>query len=387
MNQLHSNIDRTGAGQAAPGTLRCCRHGHQCGWRGRILALAIVLLGGSVSSCSREHAGTPILTAERQQSGTRFRLQAVCAVNEQIVWASGLGSTFVRTTDGGRTWQAGLVASHPDGMQFRDVHAFDARRAFLLSAGPGAQSRIYRTGDAGASWQLQYINPDTSGFLDAFSFWDADHGLVYGDNVGGTLVILRTQDGGASWSRVPAAALPVALEGEGGFAASGTCVMTGPAGQAWIGTGAGTRARVLRTDDMGETWTAVVVPIVSGPAAGIFSLACRKEETLVAMGGDLNAPVRFTRNVAISQDGGRTWRPRHAPTFPGAVYGSTYVPQTHPPILFAVGPNGAAYSPDDGQHWVAVDTTEYWAVDFASPRAGWAVGPAGRITRFSFQQQ
>ena len=101
MNQLHNNIGRARAVQEVFGTILCCRLGRQGRWRGRMMALAIVLLGGSVSSCGRENAGTLILTAEHQQSGTHGRLQAVCAVNEHIVWESGLGGFFGRTTAGG----------------------------------------------------------------------------------------------------------------------------------------------------------------------------------------------------------------------------------------------------------------------------------------------
>jgi photosystem II stability/assembly factor-like uncharacterized protein len=57
-----------------------------------------------VGSASREGP-----TVTPQVSGTTNRLQAVSAVNDRIVWASGLGGTFVRTTDGGRTWQEGVV--------------------------------------------------------------------------------------------------------------------------------------------------------------------------------------------------------------------------------------------------------------------------------------
>ena len=48
-----------------------------------------------------------------------------------------------------------------------------------------------------------------------------------------------------------------------------------------------------------------------------------------------------------------------------------------------VGPNGAMYSRDEGASWVPIDSANYWSVGFASPRAGWAVGTQGRITKLS----
>ena len=51
------------------------------------------------------------------------------------------------------------------------------------------------------------------------------------------------------------------------------------------------------------------------------------------------------------------------------------------PTVVAVGPGGSAWSADDGATWVTIDTLNYWSVGFASPRAGWAVGTRGKITR------
>ena len=41
------------------------------------------------------------------------------------------------------------------------------------------------------------------------------------------------------------------------------------------------------------------------------------------------------------------------------------------------------YSRDEGASWVPIDSANYWSVGFASPRAGWAVGTQGRITKLS----
>jgi len=49
------------------------------------------------------------------------------------------------------------------------------------------------------------------------------------------------------------------------------------------------------------------------------------------------------------------------------------------------GPKGAAWSPDEGGRWFALEGVEnYWAVAFASARAGWLVGTEGRILKVSF---
>src|SRR3989338_9884366 len=76
-----------------------------------------------------------------QSSGTQERLRAVSAVSPTVAWASGNRGTCLRTTDGGRTWRA-LNVPDADSLDFRDVEAFDAHTASLLSIGPGERSRI-----------------------------------------------------------------------------------------------------------------------------------------------------------------------------------------------------------------------------------------------------
>ncbi|MFW6088463.1 MAG: WD40/YVTN/BNR-like repeat-containing protein, partial [Gemmatimonadota bacterium] len=183
---------------------------------------------------AEDEAAAPLI--ERQASGTTSLLQAVSPVDDSVVWVSGHRGTWGRSVDGGATWTTGVVPG-ADTLQFRDVHAHSADIAWLLSAGSGELSRIYRTDDGGESWTLQWTNDEPDGFYDCIDFWSADRGAVYGDAVESELRILRTVDGGAHWTRLAGSALPEALPGEGGFAASGTCFVTGSAGRGWVATG------------------------------------------------------------------------------------------------------------------------------------------------------
>jgi len=325
---------------------------------------------------------TRLVTSE-QRSGTEALLQAVSPVSEEVVWVSGHEATVVVTVDGGATWSATVADLGDPTLQLRDVAAFDASTAFVMSSGTGAQSRIYRTDDGGASWRLQYRADHPQAFLDCMDFWDPDHGLAYGDAVDGVPFLLRTEDGGGSWTRVPAAALPPALEGEGGFAASGTCLVTGPGGRAWVATGNADRARVLRTGDSGATWTVTDAPVVAGSASGLATIQVRGEVG-VALGGVIGNDTLRSDNVALSRDGGRTWFPGGRPAMPGPVYGSALVPGAEG-LVVAVGPRGLDWSADGGATWQGGDGVTRWAVAFASGRAGWAVGPRGRITRLGFE--
>ena len=327
-------------------------------------------------------APAPILV--EQTSGVTAVLQAVSAVSDDVAWVTGHSAAVLRTLDGGATWQR-LSVPDADSLEFRDVQAFGADVAYLLAAGPGARSRIYQTTDGGRTWALQFLNPEPRAFYDCFAFFDRERGVVVSDAVDGRLVIRATRDGGAHWDLVPEAGVPAARAGEGAFAASGTCLVAHADRLAWIGTGSTMEARVYRSRDAGHSWAMATVPVISGEAAGVTSVAFRDAAHGVALGGRIADAADTNNHVAVTSDGGTTWTRAGRPPFPGAVFGSAYVPRTRPAALVAVGPGGLAVSRDDGATWSGFSTNAYWAVGFASPRAGWAVGPRGRITRIRLE--
>ena len=342
----------------------------------RLLSVAVLATGalrGSPAAAQVTHTS--------QASGTNALLIAVSAVNDRVVWASGSLGTYVRTTDGGATWTAKRVPG-ADSLQFRDVHAVDANTAYLLSIGNGDQSRIYKTTDAGANWTRQFTNPDSAGFYDCMDFWDAKRGLVIGDALGTDIAILTTVDGGAHWKRVPSASLPAAQPGEGSFAASGTCLVTRPGGHAWIVASNPEHGRVLHTADFGKTWSVDTLPITTRAGVGPQSIGFRDARHGFALGGG-NAAQAGDRFTAVTSDGGNTWTARTSPPLTTGVWGGVYVPGATQPTIVAVGPAGAVWSKDEGVTWTPIDSGNYWSVGFASPRAGWAVGTQGRITKLS----
>lgn len=359
-------------------------------WRSRAAILAALVTMACAPPGAPEPQANPVFDGDHQASALDFvptvqssntssRLQAVSAVSRQVVWASGLDGTYTLTTNGGDSWQTrrGLGDRESESLQFRDIHALDESTAYMLSAGEGDVSRIYKTHDGGASWELQFRNVEPKGFLDCFDFWDRDRGIAYGDSIDGELFVLVTEDG-ANWTRIPPSSLPAAGEGEGGFAASGTCVETGHSGLARIATGAGGNARVLTTEDYGETWSSADTPTVRGGAAGLMSVLFRSRQQGVALGGDLEQAEAFTANVAILEDGGTRWSAGGLLPFPGAAYGGAW----RQGALIAAGPGGIAGSLDSGRSWQPLSDLDTWAVDYGDDDTFWAVGPEGRITRF-----
>jgi photosystem II stability/assembly factor-like uncharacterized protein len=310
-----------------------------------------------------------------QAIDTDANFRGLSVVNAKIAWVSGTKGTYGRTTDGGRTWAAGTV---PDAgkLDFRDVEAFGESTAYLLSAGPGADSRIYKTTDGGKTWTLQFQNADPDAFYDAIAFWDDKHGLALSDPVKGRFPLLATDDGGGDWKPL-SAALPPALPNEGAFAASGTCLVTNGESDVWFATGGAKAARVFRSSDRGKTWTVSETPVAAGVAsAGIFSIAFRDAKHGLVVGGDYRKPDAGGATAAVTADGGKTWK---------------LLDSTRPycsAVAWAkdgwvtVGTSGSLVSRDDGATWKRLDRENYNSVAFTPTGEGWAVGPKGRIAKF-----
>lgn len=339
----------------------------------------------------------PKLTA--QNSGTTQGLIAVSPVDSRVVWASGRGGTFLLTTDGGEHWKAAVVPG-ADALQFRDVQGVSDKIAYLQSIGDNPTDfRIYKTVDGGATWTMQFQNQNPSAFYDCFAFWTRNRGISHSDSVNGVFPDLRTTDGN-TWQDI-SANMPLALSGEASFAASGTCVATEGKRNAWIATGGSTVARILATTDGGDTWNAYDTPLVSSASAGAFTVDFRDAWHGIVGGGDLDPNDPNNAATATSDDGGRTWKLTNAPPVTGAIFGLSYVrdighgrgrghqqdrhDDRERGVVITANAGGAAWTPDEGQTWFTLPgVTGYWAVAFASSKAGWLVGANGTILKISF---
>ncbi|RKT07851.1 photosystem II stability/assembly factor-like uncharacterized protein [Streptomyces sp. 3211.6] len=318
-------------------------------------------------------------TGAAAANGVRFR--GLAAVDRATAWVAGTRGTVLRTGDGGRSWRdvspPGAVA---DGLELRDIEAFDARRAVALSIGEGAASRILRTEDGGATWTEAFRNPDPRAFYDCLTFFDSRHGLAVSDPVDGKFRILATDDGGRGWRVLPDAGMPQALPGEAGFAASGQCLVASGPRDVWLATGGGTAARVLHSADRGLTWRAADTTVPGGdPARGVFALAFRDRTTGLAVGGDYRTGQASPLAAARSTDAGRNWT-RAATPPPAYRSGAAWYPYGRT-VALAVGPTGTDVTADAGRSWRPLDGGSFDTVACAADGGCWAAGEKGRVAR------
>jgi photosystem II stability/assembly factor-like uncharacterized protein len=342
-------------------------------FRPSLAAIALTLL-----------ASAPAVRAQWQplSSPTDTELRGMSVVSPSVLWASGARGTVLRTTDGGSTWTLDSVPGAA-GLDFRAIAATSADVAHVLSIGDS--SRIYRTTDGGRSWSLRFTSTRRGSFFDAIQFWDAKHGIAMSDPVGGRFLIVTTDDGGDSWTEMPSDSMPLALPGEGGFAASGSCLTVLGDAEVWLASGGAALARVYHSADRGRHWTVRDTPVRAGVAsAGIFSVAFRDSRHGVITGGDYRQPALRGRNLAVTSDGGETWLLADSASSPSGFRSDVaFLPGSVGRTLVAVGLSGTDRSDDGGATWTAVDSVAYNSLRFATSTTGWAVGPKGRIARWT----
>lgn len=336
--------------------------------------------GASATTAAGERAAVSVPFGWRlKETGTQVRFRGLAAVSRTTAWAAGSAGTVLRTTDGGRTW-ADVSPEDAAELEFRDVEAFDARRAVVLAIGEGEASRLLRTEDGGRSWTESFRNTDPRAFYDCVAFFDSRNGLAMSDPVDGRFRILSTRDGGRSWRVLPDAGMPAALPGEAGFAASGQCLVTAGRSDVWLATGGGAAGRVLHSGDRGLNWTVADSTIPAGDAArGVFALAFRDRAHGLAVGGDYRTGEPSPRAAAVTRDGGRDWRQAGTPP-PAYRSGVAWLPHTRTAAL-AVGPTGTDLTLDGGRTWRTVDTGSFDTVDCTADLGCWASGEKGRVAR------
>jgi photosystem II stability/assembly factor-like uncharacterized protein len=296
------------------------------------------------------------------ESGTTESLRGLSVVDENVIWASGAHGIVLRSIDGGASWGLATVPM-AEALDFRSLHAFDAGRAVVLSAGSPAFA--YVTADGGATWQQTFSREGDGVFYDSLAF-HGEEGIAIGDPLpsddGPRFAVLVTHDGGTSWQDGDG---PRAEEGEAAFAASNGCIALLP--EPVLATSA---ARLLHLDGRSAP-----IPALTSASAGVFAIAFRDAQVGYAVGGDYAAPTA-PGSFARTSDGGARW---NAGTSPRGYRSSIAIGGS---ALIVVGTSGSDVSYDEGESWSAIDDVPLNAVRVLG-RIAFAVGPEGRVVRMA----
>ncbi len=323
-------------------------------------------------------ASTQLPHVEILTSGKGSSLRGLSVVNDQVIWASGSSGTVARSTDGGKNW-TWITVKGFEKNDFRDIEAFDEKRAVIMAVGEPAY--ILRTADGGRTWKVVYENKTKGMFLDAMEFWNEDAGIVIGDPINGRFFITRTFDNGKKWQDIPYDKLPLADSGEACFAASGTNIRALRRDEAAFISG-GLRSKFYRRDEK------TLLPIVQGSeSTGANSIAVwdnfktKGEKSIVVVGGDFKIDSATKNNCALSDDSGKTWK---LPDSPPHGYRSCveYISRSN---LVCCGLNGVDYSDKGGKTWTWISRESFHACRKAKKgNAVFLCGANGKIARLVF---
>ncbi len=178
-------------------------------------------------------------------------------------------TNLLKSTDQGATWQVinvndGSVGAGQGLNGIMDVYFHDANNGFLIgmedvpytSGGGTYRGRIIRTTDGGATWSPVVTSDVTGTYFWKISF--PSPGIGYAslqqNNAYSTVIYYKSTDGGLSWVRddIPLSSLspqPSSFFVQGiGCVDDNTC---------WIGGSGNTSTNYIETTDGGNTWTNV----------------------------------------------------------------------------------------------------------------------------------
>lgn len=252
--------------------------------------------------------------------------------------------------------------------QFRSV-ASNGKAFFMLSIGNPAL--LYNTSIV--DHELVYIEKHEKVFYDSMKFFDELNGIAMGDPTEDCLSIIRTHDGGKTWHKIACEKLPKVVGEEAAFAASNTNIKIID-DTVWIVTG-GTKARVFKSMDKGNTWNVYDTPMIQGNGPqGIYSVDFADKDHGIIIGGDYSKPDDNSMNKAITKDGGLTWELVSDGINPNYKSCVQYVPDTDGKEVFAVGKTGVSYSNDGGNTWKEVSKDSYYTIQFVNRNTAWLSG-------------
>ena len=295
----------------------------------------------------------------RQNSGTMSWLHSVYFLNQKTGWVAGSNGTLLFTNNSGQTWQK---MRRPTEDSLQDVYFSDEqhgwlvcdRAVFKLKTENDPLTYLLRTTDGGLTWSRVDLSDSTARVTRAVFRADG-RGWAFGE----AGALYATSDGGASWMRQVVPTKHLLL---GGVFLDDR--------QGWL-VGAG--ATILQTSDGGETWRN---GLVRGERNLRFTAASFVERRL-------GWAVGAAGHIFATTDGGRLWFPQvsgvatdlHDVKFLNAAEG------------WAAGSGGTLlHTSDGGGHWTSENSRTPHLLErlfFTDHAHGWAVGFGGTILSYS----
>ncbi len=321
-------------------------------------------------------------------------LNVIRIKNDNSIWTAGYVGTVMHSENMGINWDIKNLVEHARYTNFIGLDWPDDSTGFAVDE----YGYIYKTQDAGISWDSMYWETDE--YLNASCFTDILHGFVVCS--GGK--IIRTQDGGHTWTpyyfQQPVNLNCICFTSSlTGYAAgsSGYILKTTNGGDAWnavyvdstfmlrsmvfpgTNTGfiAGAKGVVMKTNDGGLTWTKQYL----NDSASFSSIAMFSPDTLILSGQEWGIVTMYSAEVKyLSTDGGNTWNRLQLPV--GSPL-TRYITAKSGGTAYAAGTWGYIEKTTDyGNSWTSLSTwvapplawgAGIYGIDFPTAQVGYAV--------------
>jgi len=232
-------------------------------------------------------------TAAAGKVSMSYQLAAVDFVTPSIGWVvlelPPHDFAVLRTADAGETWRHQLAGRA--GQIGEYVRFFDPARGVVVLLGP--QAALYQTSDGGGTWSKQEVTAG-GGYVWSADFIDATHGwlLVQGATEGQSL--LRTEDGGRTWTGLGNPVL---------YSDWAYRVMFANSSDGWLYSQS-TEPYAYKSTDGGTTWVRVALPAPPGGWPSVQGGSITTGEFFVAAHPTQGAGV-MTTVVGVAARNGR----------------------------------------------------------------------------------
>lgn len=242
-------------------------------------------------------------------SGNPTNLRGAAIAKDGSLWVSGSNGYVGRALHPESPWMFKVIPGF-EKAELRDIYALDSLTAIVMCATEPAA--FLKTTDGGISWQVKFRADSPDYFFDGFDFWDSGKGICIGDPINNTFLIFTSNDFGESWQKVDTASAPKAPQGVYAFAASGTAIRCIKNGIVKFGTG-GNAALLFSSGDYGKSWSVMPTSIMSGiESSGIFSIDCINDNVVCIAGGDYTQPDKSDSNLYYTHKK-NIWKPALVP--------------------------------------------------------------------------
>ena len=243
-------------------------------------------------------------------------------------------------------------------IDFRSLYAWGKDTAIVFTA--GSPAICYKTTNGGKSWDKTFYLEHKDVFVNSMDFKNNKEGIVWGEPMDGKFFMLKTNDGGDTWDKLDA---PIALPGDGGFAASNSCVAYLPSGKITFVMGVTRSCFYWSDSDSNIDWNVSNTGLVQGGesnADGIYCVKMFDDNNGIVAGGNYANVNENSQVLAVTNDGGKTWT--HPVTLPHGFISAIGVLNAKNGEIIAVGSHGSSISKDNGLNWLKNGDDGYHAL-------------------------